>query len=40
MTITPSNVGSTEPLAFNEDALRIPKHRALDKRKGSGTDGG
>ena len=36
------NVGSTEPLEFNEGVLRIPKHqeRALDKRKGSGTDGG
>ena len=35
-------MGSTEPPEFNEGALRIPKHQeqALDKRKGSGTDGG
>ena len=33
---------SIEPPEFNEDALRIPKRqeRALDKRKGSGIDGG
>ena len=35
-------MGSTEPLEFNEGMLRIPKHqeRALDKWKGSVTDGG
>ena len=33
---------STKLLEFNEDALRIPRHkeRALDKRRGSGIDGG
>ena len=35
-------MGSTKPLEFNEDALRIPRRqeRALDKWRGSGTDGG
>ena len=41
ITITPSNVGSTEPPEFNENLLRIPKHqkRALGKQKGSDIDG-
>ena len=36
------NVGSTKPPEFNEDAPHISKRQehALDKRKGSGTDGG
>ena len=36
------NVGSTELPEFNEGAFRISKHQehALDKQKGSGTDGG
>ena len=35
-------MGSTEPPEFNEDTPRISKRQecALDKRKGSGTDGG
>ena len=42
ITITPSNVGSTELPEFNEDAPRILKRqkRALGKQKGSDTDGG
>ena len=36
ITITLSNVGSTEPPEFNEDSLCIPKHqkRVLSKQKG------
>ena len=36
ITITPSNVGSTEPPEFNEDSLCIPKRqkRVLGKQKG------
>ena len=40
ITITPSNVGNTEPSEFNEDLLCVPKRqkRVLGKQKGSDAD--